>query len=162
MSGEPFTGTLNYWVLQTVAMLLTALLIPGLRITGLFGATLTVVALALVNATLWDAALFFQVPDAPTTQALVLLATNGAIFWLLVKLLPGIAVSGVLPALAAPIVFTLVSLLISEHGRSIDWLTVIDRAIALLEQLRGYVEFLLPSAAPVGESVQPPPTVPAP
>src|SRR3990172_11967686 len=103
---EPFSGTINYWILQTGAMMLTALLIPKLRITSLLGASLTVLALGLLNATLWDAALFFQIPHAFSTQALVLLAANGAIFWILVKILPGIEIDGVLPALAAPIVFT--------------------------------------------------------
>jgi len=118
---EPFVGTLSYWFLQSLAMALTALLIPGLRVTSVFGALATVVALALVTATVWDAALFFSVPHAVSTQMVVLLVSNGVIFWVLVKLLPGIEVDGILPALAAPVVFTLVSLLVSNYGREIDW-----------------------------------------
>jgi putative membrane protein len=136
---EPFNGTINYWIVQTAAMMLTALLIPNLRITSIFGALLVVFALGLVNATVWDAALFFQVPQAVTTQALVLLLANGAIFWVLVKILPGIEVDGVLPALVAPIVFTLISLLVSRHGRDIDWVGLLDRAIAALESARSYL-----------------------
>jgi putative membrane protein len=136
---EPFNGTINYWILQTAAMMLTALLIPNLRITSIFGALLVVFALGLVNATVWDAALFFQMPQAVTTQALVLLVANGAIFWVLVKILPGIEVDGVVPALVAPVVFTVISLLVSRHGRDIDWLALLDRAIAALEGARGYL-----------------------
>jgi putative membrane protein len=150
---EPFVGTLNYWVLQTVAMMLTALFIPGLRITGFFGATLTVVALAFVNATIWDAASFLSIPTGLTAQVAVLLVANGVIFWVLVKLLPGIEIHGVLAALAAPVVFAGVSLLISENGRDVDWLALIDRAITGLETLRGVVEEVTPQVAP---AVDPP------
>ncbi len=135
----PFEGILSYWILQTIAMLITAGLIPDLRITGVLGATLTVGALALVNATVWDAALFLSVPNAPTTQALTLLAANGAIFWILVKLLPGIEIDGLLPALAAPIVFTCVSLVIDRYGRTIDWVAVIQWGIHALEGARDYL-----------------------
>ncbi len=149
---DPFSGTLNYWLLQTVAMMLTALLIPKMRITGLFGAFLIVLALGLVNATVWDAALFFQVPRAFSTQALVLLAANGVIFWILVKILPGIEVEGVLAALAAPVVFTVLSLLISQYGRDVDWVAVVDRAIDMLETVRERLRSVpaeMPADAPV-------------
>jgi putative membrane protein len=135
----PFTGTLSYWFLQTVAMALTALLIPGLRITSIFGAAAAVVGLALVNATVWDAALFFSVPHTLSTQMLVLLVRNGVIFWVLVKLLPGIEVDGILPALAAPIVFTIVSILISNYGREVDWTAVIQWASERIVSLRDYL-----------------------
>jgi len=136
---EPFTGTLSYWFLQTIAMGLTALLIPGLRITSIFGAAAAVVGLALVNATVWDAALFFSVPHGLSTQMLVLLLSNGVIFWVLVKLLPGIEVDGILPALAAPIVFTIVSVLISNYGRDVDWAAVTQWASERLGSLRDYL-----------------------
>ena len=136
---ELLPGTFNYWFLQTLAMGLTALLIPKLRITSVFGALITVVSLALINATIWDAALFLSVPDAFSTQAIVLLLTNGIIFWVLVKLLPGIEVDGILPALAAPVVFTVVSLVISEHGRDVDWVAVVNTVIGALERLREFL-----------------------
>ena len=136
LADPPFDGVLSYWLLQTVAMLITVALIPRLRVTGIFGATLTVAALALVNATIWDGALFFSVPDAVTTHALVLLTANGLIFWLLVKLLPGIETDGILASIAAPVVFTFVSLVVDRYGRAVDWIAVIQWAIGALETLR--------------------------
>jgi putative membrane protein len=127
---------ISYWLLQTLAMGLTALLIPRLRITGLFGALKIVAALAFLNATVWDAALFFSIPDALTTQAALLLVINGIIFWILVKLLDGIEVDGFLPALVAPVVFTVLSLAIDQYGRQIDWHHVIDTAMSIIERLR--------------------------
>jgi len=130
---------LSYWALQTAAMVVTALLIPRLRITSIFGAIITVVAIALVNAHLWDAALFFKVPDSLSAQTLTLFFANGIIFWILVKLLPGIEVEGIFPALIAPIVFTFSSVLISKYAKEIDWNQVYKWLVTTLESVRQYI-----------------------
>ena len=132
-------ATLRFWVLQTVAMMLTALLIPGLRIRSIIGAIAMVVALTVVNGTLWDAALFFRIPDSLTVQTLVLLVANGAIFWGLAKLLPGIEVRGILPALVAPLVFTVVGMLVARLAVDVD-LGAIGREV--LDAVRSLREWL--------------------
>lgn len=123
-----FDLNINYWVLQTLAMLLTAFLIPNLTITNPLGALLTVVALAFINSSIWDAALFLQVPDSITMHTAMLFLSNGLIFWILVKLLPGIECKGFLPALIAPVVFTLCSLVISKYLQHIDWIELAKSA----------------------------------
>ncbi|MFQ5478768.1 MAG: phage holin family protein [Candidatus Binatia bacterium] len=130
---------ISHWILQTLAMGMTAALIPKLRITSVFGALKTVAALALLNATVWDVALFLSVPDQITTQAFVLFAVNGIIFWVLVKVIDGIEVDGFLPALVAPLVFTLVNLLIDEYGREIDWMAAYQRFAGLMGVVRDYI-----------------------
>lgn len=102
-------------------MALTALLLPRLRVTSVFGPVLAVVALAAVNTWFWDAKLFSELPQAFTVQTATLILMNGVIFWILVKLLPGIEVEGVLPALAAPVVFTMTTVLITPYLNSVDW-----------------------------------------
>ena len=62
-----------------------------------------------------------QVPDSLTHHALVVFGANGILFWLVVKILPGIEVSGVIPALVAPIVFSLVSMFLATYAKDIDW-----------------------------------------
>jgi putative membrane protein len=133
---EPYRGLINYWGLQTVAMMVTALLIPRMRITSLFGALGIVLALGLVNATVWDTALFFSVPSSFSQQALTLLASNGLLFWILVKLLPGIEIEGFGPALVAPVVFTALSLAISTYGRDLDLMDAGRRAATLVSDIR--------------------------
>jgi putative membrane protein len=122
--------------MQSIAMALTALLIPKLRITGIFGALGTVVCLGLINATVWDAALFFNVPNSFTSQAVMLFLANGILFWVLVKILPGIEVDGVLPALIAPVVFTFCSLIVNEFGKDIDWAVVFDQVVKFVTGTR--------------------------
>jgi len=133
-------ATLRYWLLQTIAMMITALLIPRLRITSIFGALGIVMGLALVNATIWNAGLFSAIPTSPTTQALVLVAANGAIFWILCKLLPGIEIGGILPALVAPIVFTFVSVLVARYAADVDWNEVARSAGDAIARLKTWLE----------------------
>ncbi len=112
---------LKFWVIQTVAMMLTAFLLPGLTVSGPIPAFLTVAALAFFNTHVWDVALFFQIPETFGQAQLVVLLSNAVIFWLVVKLLPGIAIRGIFPALAAPLVFTITGILISKYEPLVDW-----------------------------------------
>jgi uncharacterized membrane protein YvlD (DUF360 family) len=133
---EPYRGLINYWGLQTVAMMLTALVIPRMKITSIFGALGIVLALGLVNATVWDTALFFSVPSSFSRHALTLLAANGLLFWVLVKLLPGIEIDGFAPAFVAPVVFTALSLAISAYGRDLDLLELGRQGAEMLGVVR--------------------------
>lgn len=130
--------SIERWAFQSLAMCLTALLIPGLKITSIFGPVLAVISLAFINAHLWDAALFFQLPNSATTQVGLLILTNGAIFWLIVKLLPGIETRGILPSIAAPIVFTVLSMLVEAYGKDVDWAAVFNWILTQLDFLKSY------------------------
>lgn len=131
---------INYWVLQTIAMLVTVWLIPRLTVTSIFGALGAVIALAFVNSSIWDAALFFNIPDSFSVHALLLLLANGFIFWVIVKLLPGIEVEGFLPALIAPIVFTISSVVIAVFFKDTDWLAVAQAGVLEVRRWRAYFQ----------------------
>jgi hypothetical protein len=72
-------------------------------------------------------------------QALLLFLANGVLFWILVKILPGIEVQGVLPALAAPVVFTLTSLFIDHYLADVDWLALAREAGTFFEGVKGAI-----------------------
>lgn len=128
----------NFWILQSLAMGLTVLFLPNLKLTSLFGATFMVIALALVNSHLWDAALFFSIPNSLSTQALLLIVSNGLIFWILVKLLPGIEIKGILPAIAAPVIFTVTSVILNQYASDLDFIKLGKEGIAQIEAARSY------------------------
>lgn len=134
--------TLNFqfWLIQTVAMIFTALLIPRLQITNVFGAIGIVVALAFVNTHLWDAALFLKVPDSLTTQSLTLIACNGILFLALVKLLPGIQTQGLLPCLVAPLIFSLLTVGISRYAPLVDWAQLWKETTAFFQSVKLQVQ----------------------
>lgn len=125
-----------FWLLQALAMIATGAVVPGFKVTNPLGAVLMVVALAFVNAHIWDAALFFELPDSLTHRTLTLLVTNGVIFWVLVKVLPWIEIKGCLPALLAPIVFTLFSIGIGYLAENVDWTKTWNLVVAYLQHLR--------------------------
>jgi uncharacterized membrane protein YvlD (DUF360 family) len=145
---EPELLSLNfsYWFLQTIAMMVTVFLIPKLKVSGPIAAFTTVATLAFINSKVWDAALFFSIPNSLTNQTILLFLTNGLIFWVVVKVLPGIEVEGILAALIAPVVFTVCSLLIFHFGSQIDWIKVSDYLIAALKDWRAYMQSAAPQA----------------
>ena len=137
----------GFWILQTIAMLLTALLIPRLTISGPLAALATVIVLALFNSKLWDVALFFQIPNNFSTHTFLVFIANGLAFWLIVKLLPGIEVEGILPALAAPLVFTITSAALNMYGRDIPWDQVYTQIVQSVHSARDYLS-ATPTPAP--------------
>lgn len=143
------------WILQTVAMLLTALFIPKLTIDGPIPAFVTVVALAFINAHVWSTALFFEIPDSATAQAVTLLVCNGVIFWIVVKLLPGIDCEGFLPALVAPVVFTGTMMIISRYGSDIDWVALGKMALDWISEFKQQLESSAPNNPPKSSQVNP-------
>lgn len=132
------------WIFQLVGMLVTVMLVPKLELTSLKGLLLIVIAISLVNAYLWDATLFFSMPDSLTARTFQLLVVNGMIFWLLVKILPGIEADGFFPCLLAPLVFTGCSVLAYRYGKSVDWSEVFSQTsaqvISMSHQLRDYFQ----------------------
>jgi len=101
-------------------MIVVTFLIPGIKLSGILGAFWMVMALALLNSTLWDSGLFHSLPDVKSVQGLVLVGINGALFWFLVKILPGIEMKGLLPAFLAPITYTVLTVLIQTYGSQIN------------------------------------------
>ena len=130
------TISINYLTLQTTAMMITALLIPKLRVTSILGAFFCVAGLALVNATIWDTGLFSTLPNSFSSHTLAIFVANGMVFWVIVKLLPGIDVEGILPALVAPLVFSLSSIAVNEYGRDVDWRKLATVAAENIEKVR--------------------------
>ena len=131
---------LTYWIYQTVAMLITCYLIPRLKVNSIFAAFVTVLCLAFINSHLWSAALFFEIPNTFTHRTLVLLIANGVIFWLVVKLLPGIEIKGFMPAIVAPVVFTITSILIATYAPLVNWQEVFKQTKDGISKVKVYVE----------------------
>jgi putative membrane protein len=135
----PPSSIASYWLLQTLAMIITAAIIPGLKVKSAVGALWAVLFIAFVNATIWDAALFFALPDSFAIHSMVLLISNGILFWAAVKVLPGIEIEGIIPALLAPVVFTICSVIVSHYGHVINWEDFFKKAYALIYQLKNWL-----------------------
>lgn len=127
------------WIFQTVAIALTAFLLPNLKITSLFGALGMVLGLSLVNHFLWNTNLFTALPDSLSTKSLILVVSNGAIFYALVKFLPGIEVEGLLTSIIAPVLFSVLSALIQKYAPLVDWSHVSQSIVDMIFQIKAYL-----------------------
>ena len=114
-------ATLVQLVFQSFAMVVTSALIPGLRVTGVVGPIGMVLGISALNMHYWDENLFFALPTGFDLQVFTLLLANGAIFFVLVKILPGIEIDGLMPALAGPVVFTACASLIHHYEIDANW-----------------------------------------
>lgn len=130
--------------IQTAAICITAFLLPGLTIRSFFAPVFAVLILGYVNTQIWDAALFLQVPNTLTMHALSLILCNGLLFWLVIKILPGFDISGILPAILGPILFSLTSLAISTYFQK----------YTLTETLQTVNEYVAPIKEKVVEQVE--------
>lgn len=133
-----FWPDFDFIILQSLLIALAAMLLPRLKVTSLFGPILTAIAISWFNEIYWDSSLFFNLPDSFTPKTLLLLLSNALIFWVLVKILPGIEISGFLSALLAPVIITLCSYLIRHYVGDIDWLAVFNFVKDLFNQARIY------------------------
>jgi uncharacterized membrane protein YvlD (DUF360 family) len=116
----------NHGISQLIAMLLTIFFIPRLWVTSPIGAVGILIAIAMINATFWDTSLFFFLPDTISVNGLKLLLANGILFWVLVHFIPGIRVKGILPAILAPVTFTLISSLLNIYAADLDWIKILS------------------------------------
>lgn len=135
----------QYLIAQAAAMFLTAILIPGLRITGIGGAFFAVIGITLFNAYYWDAELFSSLPfdsflDFFSLRTLILFVFNAAIFWIVIKIAPGIEIKGFIPALVAPVIFTVSSIVIEKYGKDIDYVALASKASSVISGVTSQVK----------------------
>lgn len=131
---------LSYWGLQTAAMLITAIALKGFTISNPLSALFLVISLGFVNSHIWDTALFFNIPNQLSIHSVTLLCSNAVLFWIMVKLLPGISIKGIIAPLLAPIIFTITSILISEYGNNIDWNYLYKTTYEAIQKVKEFIQ----------------------
>lgn len=124
------------WSLQSIAMLITAILLPRFTVDGPFSALKFVIALSLINTTLWSADLFSLIPNSFSAHTLTVIAANAFLFWALAKIMPGVNIDGFMPAIVGPLLFTVISGLTFTYGKDLDWGDLFRRAAGTIEETR--------------------------
>jgi putative membrane protein len=100
---------------QVLSILIIAYLFPGLiRITNFMAALTAAVLLGIVNTLVRPLLVLLTLPLTILTLGLFLLVLNGLMLWLVSWLVPGFGVSGFWGALAASLLISIVSWLISK------------------------------------------------
>ena len=115
---------LLHWVLNALALLIVAHVVPGVSVRGTGTALLAAVLLGLANAVLKPILVLLTLPVTILTLGLFLLVINGLLFWAVSALMTGFEVrglwTGVLGALVYSVLTGLLSLLVRRPSNGRD------------------------------------------
>lgn len=100
---------LMVWLLNALALLAVAYLLPSIRVEGFGSALIAALVLGLINTLIRPLLTLLTLPLTVITLGLFYLVLNGLLFWLASALLPGFQVSGFLAALAGAILYGLIA-----------------------------------------------------
>ncbi len=89
LAKRPVIRILIIWIIQTVALLIMALLMDSVSITDIRAALAVTAVIGLLNALLWPILSYIIVPFAVLTLGIAALLLNGFIVWLAGEIVPG-------------------------------------------------------------------------
>jgi putative membrane protein len=114
-------GFLLRVVVNALAIMLAASILPGIAVDGLVPALAAGLLLGLVNAFVRPVLLILTLPITLLTLGLFLLVLNGFCFWLVAALVRGFHVAGfgsaLLGALVVSVVSWILTALVSDSGK---------------------------------------------
>lgn len=99
---------LLHWLLASLAIGLTAYLVPGFKVSGFFSALLAAVMIGFVNIFIWPLLALLTLPLTIVTFGLFLFIVNAVALKIAAALTPGFAIIGFGPAIIGSIVLTLI------------------------------------------------------
>jgi putative membrane protein len=105
------SGLVISWLITTIAILVAAHIIPGIRVDSLGGALVGAAVLGILNAVLKPIFVVLTLPITLITFGLFLFVINALIFWLAGSLLSGFHVQSFWSALLGSLVVSIVSYL---------------------------------------------------
>jgi putative membrane protein len=110
-------------IVNTLAIVVAAKLVPGIEVDGVLAAIAAGLLLGVINAVVRPILLVLTLPITLVTLGLFLLVLNGLCFWLVAAVVKGFQVEGfwsaVLGALVVSVVSWVVTLLVSDSGKVI-------------------------------------------
>jgi putative membrane protein len=113
-------GFLIRLVVNAIALIVVANIVPGIHVSGIGGAIIAALILGVVNAILRPILIVLSLPLEIVTLGLFTLVINALLFWLVGALHVGLDVAGFWPAFWGAIVMAIVSWLISLVTGSLD------------------------------------------
>jgi putative membrane protein len=107
------------WVIYTLAILITAYLLPGVHIAGIFAALVLAVVLGLINTFVRPVLLILTLPITIFTLGIFVLILNALLILLAAAVVPGFSVDGFWWALAFSLVLWLVQAILKGLEREV-------------------------------------------
>jgi putative membrane protein len=116
-----FIAFLVTWLINGLALALTAALVPGVRIKSAFGAAWGALAIGFVAFIIKPVVTLLSVPFLLLTLGLFYLVVLGFCFWLAGKFAPGFEVDGLFSGFLGAIVLAIVNWSASFFVASPTW-----------------------------------------
>ena len=101
------------WILNALALLVVAYLLPGIRVDGFFSALIAAMLLGLINVLLRPLLILLTLPVTFVTLGLFVLVINGLLFWFAGSVLKGFDVSGFWAGLTGSLLYSALSFILS-------------------------------------------------
>ena len=102
------------WILNAVALLIVAYLLPGIVVTGFGSALLAAVVLGLLNMLVKPVLILLTLPVTIVTLGLFLFVVNALVFWFAGSILSGFKVEGFWWAVIGAILYSVISGLLAR------------------------------------------------
>lgn len=102
------------WLLNAVALLVVAYILPGITVASFGSALIAALVLGLLNTLVKPVLILLTLPITIVTLGLFLLVLNALVFWFAGSVLKGFHVNGFWWALLGALVYSVVSGLLSR------------------------------------------------
>ena len=106
-------GILISLVLNNLALVITANIVPGFKVDSFTSALLAAIVLGVINTFIKPVLLFLTLPLTVVTLGLFIFVVNAIVLRLTTLVVPGFAVDGWMPAILGAIVLSLASTILS-------------------------------------------------
>ena len=113
-------GLLIRLIVNAIALIAVAYIVPGIHVSGFGGALIAALILGIVNAILRPILIVLSLPLELVTLGLFTLVINALLFWLVGALHVGLTVDGFWPAFFGAIVMAIVSWILSFLTRGME------------------------------------------
>ena len=101
------------WLINTVALVAVAYLLPGVSIASFGAALVAALVLGLVNTVIRPILVLLTLPATILTLGLFIFVINGLLFWFVGSFIQGFVVAGFWWGVLGAIVFSLISWLLA-------------------------------------------------
>ena len=102
------------WLINALALLTVAYVMPGIAVADIWAAMIAAVVLGLVNAVIRPVLVLLTLPVTILTLGLFIFVINGLLFWFVGSFIQGFVVSGFWVGVFGAIVYSLISWALSS------------------------------------------------
>ncbi|MDD2354349.1 MAG: phage holin family protein [Patescibacteria group bacterium] len=102
------------WLISSLAVIVSAYIVPGAQISGFLAALLAAIMLGAVNSFIRPILLFLTLPINVLTLGLFTLVINALMVLLAAAIVPGFAISGFWVALLFSVILSLITWLMEQ------------------------------------------------